>query len=46
MFEAFAAATVIYLLTNIVVVIGMRWLEQKVRVPGLIAVGGVQVAGH
>jgi glutamate/aspartate transport system permease protein len=45
-FEAFAAATVIYLLTNIVVVIGMRWLEQKVRVPGLIAVGGAQAAGH
>ena len=36
-FEAFAAATVIYLLTNIVVVFGMRWLEQSVRVPGLIA---------
>jgi len=38
-FEAFAAATVIYLLTNLVVVIGMRWLEGKVRVPGLIAIG-------
>jgi glutamate/aspartate transport system permease protein len=45
-FEAFAAATVIYLLTNLVVVIGMRWLEGKVRVPGLIAVGGAQAAGH
>src|SRR6266478_1130965 len=34
-FEAFAAATVIYLLTNLVVVLGMRALEHKVRVPGL-----------
>jgi len=45
-FEAYAAATVIYLLTNLVVVLGMRWLESRVRVPGLIAVGGAQVAGH
>jgi glutamate/aspartate transport system permease protein len=36
-FEAFAAATVIYLLTNLVVVFGMRALEKKVRVPGLIS---------
>ena len=35
-FEAFAAATVIYLLVNLVVVIGMRALERKVRVPGYI----------
>lgn len=39
-FEAFAAATVIYLLTNLVVVYGMRALERKVRVPGLISVSG------
>jgi glutamate/aspartate transport system permease protein len=45
-FEAYAAATVIYLLTNLVVVLGMRWLEGRVRVPGLIAVGGAQAAGH
>jgi glutamate/aspartate transport system permease protein len=46
-FEAFAAATVLYLVTNLVVVLGMRLLERKVRVPGLIASGGpVQVAGH
>jgi glutamate/aspartate transport system permease protein len=46
-FEAFAAATVLYLVTNLVVVLGMRLLERKVRVPGLIATGGpVQVAGH
>jgi glutamate/aspartate transport system permease protein len=45
-FEAFAAATVLYLLTNLVVVLGMRLLERKVRVPGLIAVGGAAMAGH
>jgi len=45
-FEAFAAATVLYLLTNLIVVVGMRLLERKVRVPGLIAVGGAPQAGH
>src|SRR4051794_30952207 len=39
-FEAFAAATVVYLLTNLVIVLAMRALERKVRVPGFIA-GGV-----
>jgi glutamate/aspartate transport system permease protein len=45
-FEAFTAATVIYLLTNLVVVLLMRMLEKKVRVPGLIAAGGAPLAGH
>jgi glutamate/aspartate transport system permease protein len=46
-FEAFAAATVLYLITNLVVVMGMRMLEKKVRVPGLIAATGpAQAAGH
>ena len=45
-FEAFATATVIYLLTNLIVVLLMRALEKKVRVPGLIAVGGAPLAGH
>jgi glutamate/aspartate transport system permease protein len=45
-FEAFAAATVLYLVTNLVVVLGMRWLEQRVRVPGLIAAAGPAAAGH
>jgi glutamate/aspartate transport system permease protein len=45
-FEAFTAATVIYLLTNLVVVLAMRALERKVRVPGLIATGGAAQAGH
>jgi glutamate/aspartate transport system permease protein len=44
-FEAFAAATVIYLVTNLIVVLFMRWIESRVRVPGLIAAGGIQ-AGH
>ena len=45
-FEAFAAATLIYLLTNLVVVLGMRALEKKVRVPGLIAAAGALQTGH
>ena len=45
-FEAFAAATVLYLLTNLLVVLFMRWLESRVRVPGLIAVGSAASAGH
>jgi glutamate/aspartate transport system permease protein len=45
-FEAFATATVIYLLTNLIVVLAMRALEKKVRVPGLIAVAGAPQAGH
>ncbi|HET7547050.1 MAG TPA: amino acid ABC transporter permease [Usitatibacter sp.] len=45
-FEAFAAATVIYMLTNLVVVIGMRWLERKVRVPGLLAAPTAVQAAH
>jgi len=44
-FEAFAAATLIYLLTNLVVVLGMRALEKKVRVPGLIAASAT-AGGH
>jgi len=44
-FEAFATATVIYLLMNLVVVLAMRALERKVRVPGLISSQSMQ-AGH
>jgi len=44
-FEAFAAATVIYLLTNLVVVFAMRALERKVRVPGLIS-ASAGAGGH
>jgi len=44
-FEAFAAATVIYLLTNLVVVFAMRALEKQVRVPGLIS-ASAPAGGH
>jgi glutamate/aspartate transport system permease protein len=36
-FEAFTAATGIYLLLNLAVVVAMRWLERGVAVPGYIA---------
>lgn len=36
-FEAFTAATVIYLALNLLVTAGMRWLERRVAVPGFIA---------
>ncbi len=44
-FEAFTAATIIYILVNVVVVFLMRWIEKKVAVPGFIssAIGG---GGH
>jgi glutamate/aspartate transport system permease protein len=45
-FEAFAAATVIYLLVNVVVVFGMRRLERGVRVPGYISAGAGVQTGH
>jgi glutamate/aspartate transport system permease protein len=45
-FEAFAAATVIYLLTNLIVVLLMRMLEQKVRVPGFIGSAPQSTGGH
>jgi glutamate/aspartate transport system permease protein len=35
-FEAFTAATVIYIAINIVVTFAMRWVERRVTVPGLI----------
>src|SRR5258706_1713499 len=36
-FEAFTAATIIYIVINIVVTIGMRWIERRASVPGFIA---------
>jgi len=45
-FEAFTAATAIYLVVNLLVVLGMRWLEQRARVPGFISAGGTPQAGH
>jgi len=45
-FEAFTAATIIYILVTLVVVFGMRWLEKKVAVPGLISASGAPMPGH
>ena len=33
-FEAFTAATLIYVVVNLVVIAGMRWLEQRLALPG------------
>ena len=46
MFEAFTAATLVYVTITLVVVIGMRWVENRVQVPGLISAGGAPLAGH
>jgi glutamate/aspartate transport system permease protein len=45
-FEAFTAATIIYILVTLIVVFAMRWLEKKVAVPGLVSAGGAPMAGH
>jgi len=46
-FEAFTAATLIYMALNLIVVIGMRWLERRLAVPGLIGSGqAMPLAGH
>jgi glutamate/aspartate transport system permease protein len=42
-FEAFTAATLIYIVVNICVVFAMRWVEHRVAVPGFI--GRAVVAG-
>ena len=39
-FEAFTAATIIYILVNVVVVFLMRWIEKRVAVPGFISSSG------
>jgi glutamate/aspartate transport system permease protein len=45
-FEAFTAATVIYILVNLIVVNLMRWLERSVAVPGFIGPAAVGGGGH
>jgi glutamate/aspartate transport system permease protein len=35
-YESFIAITLLYMLINVVVMTGMRWLENRVRVPGYI----------
>jgi glutamate/aspartate transport system permease protein len=44
-FEAFSAATLIYLAANLIIVVGMRHLERAVRVPGYIG-STTQAGGH
>ncbi|HEV2612445.1 MAG TPA: amino acid ABC transporter permease [Noviherbaspirillum sp.] len=45
-FEAFTAATVIYIIVNIIVVNLMRLLEKRVAVPGFIVSGSTNTGGH
>jgi len=45
-FEAFTAATILYVITNAIVVFGMRLLERRVAVPGLIGTGAAKPAAH
>jgi len=45
-FEAFTAATVLYLLINLVIVLLMRMLEKKIRVPGFIGSATPITPGH
>ena len=45
-FEAFTAATVIYLVVNLVIVMLMRVLERKMRVPGFIGSATPVTPGH
>jgi glutamate/aspartate transport system permease protein len=45
-FEAFTAATIIYIVINIIVTYGMRQVERKVAVPGFIGAAPQQAAGH
>jgi glutamate/aspartate transport system permease protein len=44
-FEAFTAATILYIVVNIIVVFLMRWLEKRVAVPGFIG-GSTGTGGH
>ena len=45
-FEAFTAATLIYIVVNIIVVNGMRYIEKRVAVPGFIVSGSSNAGGH
>ena len=45
-FEAFTAATMIYIVINIIVTYGMRWLERGVAVPGFIGAAQRHAAAH
>jgi glutamate/aspartate transport system permease protein len=45
-FEAFTAATIIYIVVNIAVVTLMHFLERQVAVPGFITTGTAKAGGH
>lgn len=45
-FEAFTAATIIYILVNVCVVYLMHFIEKRVRVPGFITSGSASAGGH
>lgn len=45
-FEAFTAATIIYIVVNICVVYLMHFIERRVRVPGFITSGTTSAGGH
>ena len=45
-FEAFTAATIIYITVNIAVVNLMRLLEKKIEIPGFITSGSASAEGH
>ena len=45
-FEAFTAATVIYIVINIIVTFGMRWVERRMTVPGFIGAAPQPAATH
>jgi len=44
-FEAFTAATILYIVVNVVVVFLMRWIEKRVAVPGFIS-SATGTGGH
>jgi glutamate/aspartate transport system permease protein len=35
-YEAFIAVTLLYMLINVVVMVTMRWLEGRTRIPGFV----------
>jgi glutamate/aspartate transport system permease protein len=35
-YEAFIAVTLLYVLINVIVMVGMRWIEARTRVPGVV----------
>lgn len=45
-FEAFSAATLIYLITNLIIVLLMRKFENRIRVPGFIGSASQITPGH